>query len=950
MAEPSEDDIGNFVSFTGLPREKAILFLKTNNLDLQKAANAYFENPAGVPSEVEPENEWVSFNNPSYSQGAQSLPTFHIEHLDSTPGNDYSAAPSRPPSRMNLDETLTDRKYEENNRDNAGAESSRMNLSAAQLEERDLQQAVAMSLSHQESGVITDTENSRFGPATRDTYDESSWGLTVVNSSAREEIISPDPEDRRRHAEEPTFLRPSQEALHLGGFLTILHSIPLAREALLLREKVIPDYGHDAQWWNGQPILTPRIVSLDNPYAEEKDSDDILCETQRLMAFLDSTRRAFGSADALASLMPGYSYGGDSGVEKFLEAWQEAAVRATPANQLSTIFSSCAMREAVSDMDSSNQREFFVLNTYVDSGQSQTLYDILDDAIWPDVPGEELDDVWLDHVGTDAINVKVPPVFYPDRYMEARRDTVRELRLKRLDVIKTISRLESMAARYKCAESASQAGMSNQELLEKAAQAAIVALSKYLPPGSVGFNSSEVQEVAEQLRGIAGLLRDKLNQLDAAKQEARDTLRDYSKILTNSSTSPEVSPYYKYTLMGICTSPHITYVLRKHNSGDAEEDLIEMEEKRPEEEWQWWRISFSTDDAKTQQAAKPEGQKTRSNKTSNADVIGYTTIKVRETEVLKAARESKSLLLVYANANAAAFPHKPSPSALQEFVNIDNISFQAELDAAARIYHDDKDLRESGDATMDDWPNVDVDDETTPAATDVITPASSSSVHGITPVRMSLEASTIASATIEILEGRLRRLEYLLTGDSQWTGQPSAAPKPESFDDTVARRLNHLETALNSLSKSNPAVRDLLQLYSRFPDLFPATAAAGSDNIPTDLSTQSLASIVLSYATAFPETSSRLASLKDLPIPDPHASTALIELEPRLQTLLQIQEQQATEISELRTRSAQLLQRWYELGILGSSECWAEWESRLEDVEREIKRREVIHDRRAKEI
>lgn len=137
---------------------------------------------------------------------------------------------------------------------------------------------------------------------------------------------------------------------------------------------------------------------------------------------------------------------------------------------------------------------------------------------------------------------------------------------------------------------------------------------------------------------------------------------------------------------------------------------------------------------------------------------------------------------------------------------------------------------------------------------------------------------------------------------------------------------------------------------SRFPDLFPGTSSAQSDTMPADLTTQNLASIVLSYATAFPETASRLSSLKDLPIPEAQASTALIELQPRLQKLLSIQEQQAIEISELRARSARLLQRWFELGVLGNSECWAEWESRLEDVEREVKRREVIRDRRAREI
>lgn len=92
--------------------------------------------------------------------------------------------------------------------------------------------------------------------------------------------------------------------------------------------------------------------------------------------------------------------------------------------------------------------------------------------------------------------------------------------------------------------------------------------------------------------------------------------------------------------------------------------MIEMEEKKADE-WQWWRISFSADDAKTQQAAKSENKKARNNKLNNADVIGYTAIKVREIEVLKAARESRSLLLVYANANAMAFPHNTAPPALQ---------------------------------------------------------------------------------------------------------------------------------------------------------------------------------------------------------------------------------------------------------------------------------------------
>lgn len=133
----------------------------------------------------------------------------------------------------------------------------------------------------------------------------------------------------------------------------------------------------------------------------------------------------------------------------------------------------------------------------------------------------------------------------------------------------------------------------------------------------------------------------------------------------------------------------------------------------------------------------------------------------------------------------------------------------------------------------------------------------------------------------------------------------------------------------------------------RFPDLFQSPPP---QEIPEGLSTRTLASIVLSYATAFPETASRLTSLNDLPVPDAQSSAALIELQPKLDRLAQAQAQQAESISELRVRTARALQRWYEVGLVGSGECWAEWEGRLEDVEREVRRREVIKERRENEI
>lgn len=80
-------------------------------------------------------------------------------------------------------------------------------------------------------------------------------------------------------------------------------------------------------------------------------------------------------------------------------------------------------------------------------------------------------------------------------------------------------------------------------------------------------------------------------------------------------------------------------------------------------EYQWWRISFSTDDAKNRQT---EAKQESNAALHNSDVIGYTARKVREVEVLRAAREeSRNVLLVYANSNAMDFSEEPAPRQLQ---------------------------------------------------------------------------------------------------------------------------------------------------------------------------------------------------------------------------------------------------------------------------------------------
>ena len=47
------------------------------------------------------------------------------------------------------------------------------------------------------------------------------------------------------------------------------------------------------------------------------------------------------------------------------------------------------------------------------------------------------------------------------------------------------------------------------------------------------------------------------------------------------------------------------------------------------------------------------------------------------------------------------------------------------------------------------------------------------------------------------------------------------------------------------------------------------------------------------------------------------------------------------EMKELRARSARVVERWHELGVLGEGQCWAEWEGRLGMVEKGVRRREA---------
>ncbi len=97
-------------------------------------------------------------------------------------------------------------------------------------------------------------------------------------------------------------------------------------------------------------------------------------------------------------------------------------------------------------------------------------------------------------------------------------------------------------------------------------------------------------------------------------------------------------------------------------------------------------------------------------------------------------------------------------------------------------------------------------------------------------------------------------------------------------------------------------------------------------------------SIVMASASTYPTTASRLTSILDVPVPPAELSAQLIDLQPRIAKVEALQAAQNADISELRERSATVIQRWYAVNILGAGESWAELEGRVEQIEQKVRR------------
>lgn len=281
----------------------------------------------------------------------------------------------------------------------------------------------------QESGVIGGSKP-LFGPANQEYYPADSWAMVPTST---EVIPDPTPSQRKRDEGHPGILKPSPRFNYLPALISILHSIPLFRNALLATTITQRSYWMGDDWWKGSPALPARIIDTAGE-REEAHGLDMLYEAQRLMAFLDKSDRAYATVSSMLELdawkesRPALD-DDDDDLVKFLLLWSAAFEAQVPGAQLDGL-----MRSVVNIGHGRVQN--FVLDASVarESGKSElSIYDILDDHLFSGATGSahisKISKVLILRLTSATTNAqglgcRVPATLYPDRYMEANKAVI----------------------------------------------------------------------------------------------------------------------------------------------------------------------------------------------------------------------------------------------------------------------------------------------------------------------------------------------------------------------------------------------------------------------------------------------------------------------------------------------------------------------------------------------
>ncbi len=338
---------------------------------------------------------------------------------------------------------------------------SNRQLTLAEQEQAEMERALAMSIGQGQESGVTDAANAKFGVAKREYYDTSQWAMTYPAANAQEILLNPVPADRKRGTSTPAFLKPSPAEHRLPALIKILHAIPLSREALLNREHTLPEYGHDPEWWDGVPIRISKIVSISSD-GQYSDGQEVIYEAQRLMAFLEKTDRAYGSADVLANLDDIRGSRKSSIIAAFLEHWRAATWRVDPNAALLDIFKNEGIRLSHYD-EVAEVPVFYSLQINIDGDIADiglSLYEAFDDILWNGNGDNDFEDVFLRTVGDvfilevsrqneekPGLGIDIPAIWYSDRYLPSSKEQAKAMQAGKAAARKEIDNIEQTMAK-----------------------------------------------------------------------------------------------------------------------------------------------------------------------------------------------------------------------------------------------------------------------------------------------------------------------------------------------------------------------------------------------------------------------------------------------------------------------------------------------------------------------
>lgn len=308
----------------------------------------------------------------------------------------------------------------------------------------------------QQSGVITNNGGSsvHFGPANRPDYDPNEWAMVPLGKQENDS----DPTLRVRKDRMPVLLRCRKEneweKHRVGALLMIFGQIPAVRN-VLLESGVAPGYGYGnkSDWWRGDPISPPGQLNpdgwIDEPIISWSD------EVHRLMAFLELTERAYGTADSLVrARLPDAQETGDAEKDFFQNFAEMGRAEGNHKNR-ETLISSVEI-VSLDNLSPQGGDRFGLLDLQVSKEidpMPKNLYHVLDWLFFADLrlAREDLSATrmaWIDQASEvftcrfqkdDELPVplEIPETFYLDRYLKSNGEKLQELQMELAALLKT---------------------------------------------------------------------------------------------------------------------------------------------------------------------------------------------------------------------------------------------------------------------------------------------------------------------------------------------------------------------------------------------------------------------------------------------------------------------------------------------------------------------------------